>query len=403
MNKDPARDGWLVPRWMSMVFVTAAVTVVAACRAEPSTILTWMDSAGVVHTVTPDSWRVFGIIDPEPVLSLGGPDVSGPSQFFDVRGIHLDGEGKIWVADGGSGEVRVFLPDGSHWKTSGGQGEGPGEFRRVRLLGPFRGDSMAVWDDGNPRLTVMDPAGNLARTTKLQRGDEAPPRAVDIFPDGSILAKKPVVLSAGSLDPGQLLADTVDLARVDLDDRTEERQGIAPGPLWVWTGRSQVPIPFTINSPIDLLEDEVHLSVGAEFRIQVFLHGHLTEEYGVERPSREASREAVEAYIRLYEEYITDPVQRGEYLSTIDHPERPSHLPAYDQLVTVSDGSVWARIYSPDLSKASWDVFGPNRAWMGQAELPDGFTLFAVRDHRLFGIWRDGLGVEYLRVFEVRK
>jgi hypothetical protein len=226
---------------------------------------------------------------------------------------------------------------------------------------------------------------------------------VDVFPDGSLLAKKPVVLPAGSLDPGQILGDTVNLARVGLADRTEEAQGRVPGPLWVWTGTSQVPIPFTIYAPIDLSGEGVHISVGAEFRIQVHLHGNLSAEYGVDRPPRGAGGEAVEAYVQLYERYISDPGQRREYLSTVNHPNQPSHLPAYDLLLTSDDGSVWARIYSPDLSASTWDVYAPDRKWMGQVELPEDFTLFAVGDDRLTGVWRDELGVEYVRVYELKK
>lgn len=385
-----------------VVLAFLPILTIGACRSDEPATVTFVDSEGVQHTISRYTSRTFAHVDAAPVLNLGGPEVSGPTQFFQLRGVHVDPGGNIWIADGGSNELRIFRPDGSHWKTQGGRGEGPGEFLRLQGLGAFRGDSVAVWDNGTPRLTIFDAKGEFVRTMGTRWGDQPPPRAIDVFPDGSILAKKPVVLSAGSLAPGQLLGDTVDLIRVDLVGRTEEPLGSAPGPLWVFTGTNQIPVPFTINAPYELRGEEVHVSTGAGFQIQVFQAGLKKEEYGVDRDPREVTRADVDVYVGLYERYISDPNQRGEYLSTVDHPARPSHLPGYDRLVVADDGNMWARIYTPDLSGLTWDVYSPDRKWLGQVDLPEGFSLSAVGHGRLFGIWRDDLGVEYVQVFDLR-
>jgi len=49
--------------------------------------------------------------------------------------------------------------------------------------------------------------------------------------------------------------------------------------------------------------------------------------YGVARAPRRVTREVVEAYTDSFTRAITDPEQRREYLSTIDHPDRPEMLP----------------------------------------------------------------------------
>jgi hypothetical protein len=380
--------------WIILTLIVA----LAACRGNPPRVTTYVDSAGVRHTISPDTSLTFADVDPDPALSLGGPDVSGPTQFFQVRGIYVDPQGNLWIADGGSNELRIFRPDGSHWKTRGGKGEGPGEFERIHLLGAFRGDSVAMWDDRNPRLTVFDPLGEFVRTVSARRGDDPAPNPIDVFPDGSILAKKPVFLGPGSLSPGQMFGDTVSLIRVDLEERTEEAIGLAYGPLWVLTGTNQIPIPFTIHAPFVLQGEEVHLAIGAGFRIQVSQLGHLTEEYGVDRSPRAVTREVVEAYVKMYEG-ISDPVRRSEILSTLDHPARPSQLPSYDRLIVADDGKVWAQIYTPDRSGLTWDVFASSREWLGQVELPAGFSLSAIHDQRMVGVWRDELWVEHVRVY----
>ncbi len=372
-----------------------------ACREQPAGVTTYVDSAGVRHTTTADASRVFAVVDGHPTLSLGGPEATEPTQFFRIRGIHVDSQGNLWIADGGSSELRIFRPDGSLWKIRGGGGQGPGEFERIRLLGSFRGDTVAVWDDGNPRLTVFDPQGEMVRTVRAQQGDDPAPNAMGVFSDGSLLAKKPILLWAGDLRPGEMFGDTVSLVRVDLERRTEEAIGLAYGPLWVFTGSNQVPIPFTINAPLAVQEEDVHLAVGADFQIQVFQDGQLTEEYGVDRSPRAVTGDDLEAYVGLYAE-VADPAQRNEILSTLDHSARPGHLPSYDRLVVAENGNVWAGIYTPDRSGLMWDVYAPTREWLGQVELPPGFYLSAVSAHRIVGVWRDELGVEYVRVYGFR-
>ena len=115
-------------------------------------------------TLSADAPRVFADVDPSPALSIGGAEDAGPARFYRIQNVRVDGRGRVWVADGGSGELRIFLPDGTPWKTRGGVGEGPGEFTSIRLLGAFAGDSVLVADDANGRVTVFDLEGEIARS-----------------------------------------------------------------------------------------------------------------------------------------------------------------------------------------------------------------------------------------------
>lgn len=246
----------------------------AACHSDrPGLDVMVTDSSGVRITITRGAERTYAEVDPQPIVSLGGVDAEGPTQFFNIRGIHVDSRGRVWVADGGSAEVRIFRSDGSHWKTVGGRGDGPGEFRRIRLLGAFRSDSVAIWDDERARLTVLDADGELVRVISLSPGAEAPLQAVGVFEDGSILAREVRRLLAGSLEPGQILGDTTQLLRMDVATRARVHQGWVSGPDWVWTGRSQVPVAFTINTPFSAVGDALHIAAGPDFRISVLEGG----------------------------------------------------------------------------------------------------------------------------------
>jgi 6-bladed beta-propeller len=389
---------------MRAIVILSVLSIVglAACEGDSTPAVTVTDSAGIRVTLSPDVPTTFAEVDPQPVLSLGGPNDSGPTLFYRIQHVHVDPRGRLWVADGQSGELRIFLADGSHWKTRGGRGEGPGEFLRIRLLGSFRGDSVAVWDNANGRLTLFDAEGEFVRTQRVPPGDDPRPRAFHVFDDGSVLGQVPRILDAGSLEAGQVLGDSVQLVRVDLEGSTQRPQGGALGPLWLWTGRNQIRIPFTINSSFVVYDESVQLVTGSAFRVRVFEGGRLSEIYGVARDAREVSGDDIEAYREFVEEYVPES-QRNESLSALRHPRRPTVLPAYSRLIVAAGGHVWAQIYSPDFSApATWDVFDEARVWMGQVQTPAGFMAMSIAGADVAGVWRDDLGVEHVRVYRIR-
>jgi hypothetical protein len=105
----------------------------------------------------------------------------------------------------------------------------------------------------------------------------------------------------------------------------------------------------------------------------------------------------------LFRTRYGDPSGTGpaaEYVAALDHPLRPEVLPAYDGLLVTGDGDAWARVHAPDPYRPEvWDVYAPSRAWRGRVELPERFLAMAVRGDRVYGVWRDELGVEHVRAY----
>ena len=52
----------------------------------------------------------------------------GPASFGWIRSVDADGQGRVWVFDHQSQQIRVFGPDGAHLMNVGRKGAGPGEF-----------------------------------------------------------------------------------------------------------------------------------------------------------------------------------------------------------------------------------------------------------------------------------
>lgn len=382
-----------------VVLRTLLLLALGGCRGEPPPGTTVSDSVGVRLTVSVDAPVVFAVLDSVPSLSIGGPDAPGPGQFFRIQNVLVDRAGRIWVADGQSGELRIFLANGTHWKTLGGRGEGPGEFLQVRLLGAVSGDTVLTGDSGADRITVWSPEGEFVRTERLPSGERPAPRPFDVFPDGSILGQLPRIVAAASLQPGQILPDSVELVRVGLNPPSVQPYGAASGPLWLWTGRSQIPLPFTVNASFDVAGEAVLLVAGPDFRVRVLEGERLRESLGVERERRAVDARDFDSYRAFVEEYIPDTM-RPDYLGALDHELRPSLLPAYDRVLASADGHVWAQVYESDLaSPLQWDVFDGDRRFVGHVSVPGGLYPMAITADGVVGVWRDAMGVEYVRVY----
>lgn len=373
-----------------------ALTAWGCSGAEAPNVLV-TDSAGVRITLSVDTARTFASVDSLPLLSLGGVDASGPTLFANIQGVHLDRLDRVWVADRQSAEVRLFDGDGAFLKTVGRRGEGPGEFMSLRLLGSFRGDSIAVWDDARGRLTVLDSAGNVARIVTAEAAEGVPPNAFRVFEDGTALARVRKVLQAGALEPGTIIPDTAIFARVDYSTMVSEPEGGAPAPKWLWTGRNSVPIPFTVNPGFDVRGDEVHVTSGPAFRIRVFQGGRLRESYGLDRAPAHVTAADRRDYRTMVLEGSSDSPNRQDYLSVLQHPEVPTQLPAYRTLVVADNGDVWAERYT----YGTFDVYDPDGVYLGRVESPVMVT--QVHGSRLIGVWRDELGVEHVRVYRFRR
>lgn len=380
----------------ALACATAILVGAAGCRRTPSRAVTVVDSAGIRITTSPDESRTFAVVDSMPLVSIGGPNATGPAQFDDVVSVDLESKGRIWVADAGSAQLRIFNADGSPWKIQGGRGEGPREFERIRILGAFHGDTVGVWDARNRRLAMFDLDGRFLGVRVLPPGALASPRSYGVFQDGSILAQVPKVLYASDLQPGRILRDTTRLVRLRLADGSTTAEATAGGPIWLWTGRDQVPIPFTVNPGVALSDDTVYVVDGDSFQVRVFANGRLARVDRIARRPQPVTARSIRRY-RAWIQEVVRPQRRSAFLAALSRPERPATLPAYTEVMVVGD-HVWAEVYQT----GRWDVFDARGVFVGDVVTPPGFTAMSATERRVAGVWRGASEVEYVRVYALR-
>jgi DNA-binding beta-propeller fold protein YncE len=87
--------------------------------------------------------------------------------FSTPRGIAVDREGRIWVADSGNCQVKLFSGDGNPIKTIGKNGSGRGEFVSPIGITADQKGLIYVADAGNTRVQILDREGNCLSEFKV--------------------------------------------------------------------------------------------------------------------------------------------------------------------------------------------------------------------------------------------
>ena len=214
------------------------------------------------------------IVD-EPLLRLAEDDVPAGHEFAGIVSARRLGDHRLIVANSGGLELAVFDSAGRFLRSIGRKGAGPGEFMGTLhvLAGPA--DSLAIYDGGNLRWTILTPALTVGRT--LPTSDPDAPHPVWVY-RGSLVTQPSVsgnsswvltVLdSLRARDPTvvQLIEARVDdtgaLWVRDPHDPTTWDVYSGPGPA---SAKVQVPLELRL------------LQIGAEFVL-----GVVTDTLGVE-------------------------------------------------------------------------------------------------------------------------
>jgi len=123
------------------------------------------DPAGRIQMVLsrkPESMRL-------PVDPAGGGRGRGrgPTEgesFRNPTDVAWDSRGNIYVTDGiGASRIAKYDPEGRFVTNFGGDGDGPGQFNGIRGIAVDTQDNLYVADEGNQRIQVLDANGNFRR------------------------------------------------------------------------------------------------------------------------------------------------------------------------------------------------------------------------------------------------
>lgn len=123
------------PQLGPLVAVLACLIVLGACAEDDRSVEFTVRDEGVVFWVAT-----------EPAVSIGLREGAALYLLLRVRAAGFLPEGRIFVSNGGSREIRLYDPEGRFLGSAGGAGDGPGEFTDLGTAGSYRGDSLFAYD-----------------------------------------------------------------------------------------------------------------------------------------------------------------------------------------------------------------------------------------------------------------
>jgi hypothetical protein len=146
-------------RSLTALLLAAAVGACEPARPEVRAVATTLDSSGAYPVVRisgdAPTWHA------ERVAVVGAaPD--GGSEFGSVRSVLLDTRGFTYVLDPSSVQLSVYDETGAFRRHLGRRGGGPGEYRMPYSVARL-GDSIALFDPGLSRISLLGPDGTWLR------------------------------------------------------------------------------------------------------------------------------------------------------------------------------------------------------------------------------------------------
>lgn len=396
------------PRPLAMLAAAVAAFGVACSAPDAGARATVTDSAGVTIVMSAEpAWSEAGgwTVPQSPDLTIGEPPATPASEFSRIRRVYTLGDGTIVVANSSRPvEIRLFDTAGTHIRTIGREGAGPGELRAIWDLWIARPDTIVVFDPGLSRMTRFDPLGNaIEMVTFEQHSDRVAWLPWARFADGTFLMRRNVFIENVDGGSGRSLAPSV---RGTAAGEIVDTIGVFPEAEY-YTLPSGNPgfKRFGLRAVLYVSGDTYYRGLGDTFAIDGYDGSgrHLRSLRRAHEP-RPIDDEIKARLMQL--EIEAAPPEREQAIRQT-WAERPvaGTFPAFGELwIADADGNLWVQNFAtPADPQAPFTVFDPDGRWLGVVVFPDGFTPHEIGEDYVIGVFRDELDVETVRRYPLLK
>lgn len=342
-------------------------------------------------------------IDPTPILDLATSGAGPPHEFYRVRDATRFADGGIVVADYASRQVRSFASTGRFLGSVGREGEGPGDFQRIRSVHRLPGDSVAVFDPWLRRITIFDRNRELGRIVSLF-DDDLRPRWLGILDDTTLVTA--VAVFTELIEVSGLVRERIRLVTLSHDGKTRDTLATVPG-------FESFEAPGI--SARALFHKDVHLATHGG---RLYVGTADSMEYRVMTPDG-ATEHVVRVPgfdLQLTPEHVQDerdaikaswprspPPRVVQIEEALPH---PATRPAYQDLLVDAEGFVWVAEHHGFKERddpTDWRLFSPDGEWLGSIRLPGRFTVFEIGPDYILGVQIDDMDVEHVQVLALER
>ncbi|WP_420637353.1 6-bladed beta-propeller [Candidatus Palauibacter sp.] len=367
----------------------------------------------------------------KPRLQIGSIDGDGSSLFGVTDVIRLR-DGRILVAEGGSGALKFFDSQGAFLRSLGRTGDGPGEFRSLYRVAELEDGRLAVLDPLLRRVTVFSADGGLEETYQVFRRFDETGRRVDPYgflADGTLVGLEVVegegvethygdypgsVLTYREPIVQPVLIDTAGRAlpfgRPAPGSETVSQMQMSTGGDNVRVGGRLVSVPFLRTLMVAVRGTRIALGPIEGYMVGVYgADGTLQAGFGGP-PPKEVPEGVHEAWLDEWVSGFSSPSERRKwrdrYEEFLSSDSAPATLPSFTSLVVQSGGKVWREVYDPAHTEddpSRWIVTDPLIVgnFGDTVILPAGFRPYDIGPDYVLGEWRDGLGIEFVRMYDL--
>lgn len=347
-------------------------------------------------------------IEPAPQLTIGVSEGADAYQLFRVRDATIMADGRVAIANSGSGEIRVFDREGTHVVSMGGPGSGPGEFQFLQDIARWVGDSIIGWDRRQLRISVFDAAGNHGRTFRIREYEDTfGPEFRGLTSDSQVLIRSGFPRRDDAPFRGMFRPEHL-YALVDTEGGLSAQLGVHPGEegFLVAAGGmesfSEHPHGKTTVSAI--WRDRLLVGSNDRYELRLFnLSGQPVKVIELAHDRPQPSQSDMDAW---FDEFTANdtPEERADFRRVFQELPVLEAFPAYVDVVVDRVDHLWVRDF--DLNgddRVTWIVFDPDGRALGRIETPRGLDVFEIGEGYLLGLSRDELGVEYVQLWSLTR
>lgn len=413
--------GLVIQRLLAIGAASLAVACGNASRRDAG--ITTTDSAGLrITTVTEAAvrqlpeWRLAET--PDHVFDAAA---TGDSTALALVGaVRWLGNGTLVIADLGGLRLHVYDSTGTYRGALGRRGQGPGEFGTITSVTPMRGDTLAVFDATQRRLTVWSASRGFVRQIGLQDGGSLESWPADAWPwrDSLVIVlqlsvtPRPRLASGETAKPWHMRAQ---LALRDSGGRSIANSATFDGMYTALFSKGDARAPFSHSPFAALAGDRVVFGSGDRFQLTT-LGAAFTATGEIRAPALDEPFDRAEA-TRLYDETLAlvsahMPIAQAQarLALSFDPAIFPKHRPSIGRALADDAGRLWVERFEPTRLGAQlqvpgnrWTVLATDGRPIARLQLPPRTRLEAVRGNRVVVVRWDELDVQSAAVYALQR
>lgn len=306
-------------------------------------------------------------------LSIGVAEGAEEYMFIRLRGLAVDNQGAIYALDQRKPRIDVFSDAGTHLRSIGRKGQGPGEFQNPFFISLSPAEELMVGEMG--RFSYFDRSGIFLRS----RDNSVQPFAfVKFLANGDVVGtrmvmeeKNPryeVVLSGPELEAKSVLAFS------RMPDPSVKYNLFGNVIRWDISGGKEI----------------VCGSEGESYRLDLF----------------DAAGRVVR---RIYKDYDPVPVtdldvdrqMKRHGFQSRDEVSFPSYLPPIWWIYADEDGRIYVSTWQKDPSSgiSLFNIFDPEGRYLCDSRIPGEPIVF--KNGKLYAIVEDADGIQYIKRYRL--